>query len=49
VSDIPQNFWGRDILEDIVAVLTTDDRTFFDDVVQHDQLDHTGHKTEDHP
>jgi hypothetical protein len=41
VADVTHNLWGRDILEDMSVILTTDDSTFFD-VIQHDQLGLTG-------
>ena len=49
VADIPHNLWGRDILEDIVSILTMNNCAFFDDVMQHDQVDCTCHKIRDHP
>ena len=36
ISVVPRNLWGRDILENIGAVLTTDDRVFFDNLEVHD-------------
>lgn len=37
ISTVPRNLWGRDILEDLGAVLTTNDRSFFDDAVVHEK------------
>jgi hypothetical protein len=42
VTDIPCILWSRDILEDMGAVLTMDDPAFFDDIVEHEQLDLKG-------
>lgn len=42
IADDPHNCWGRDILEDETAILTTYNLAFFDDVIQHDQLDLKG-------
>ena len=42
MADVPHNLWGRDILEDETAILTTYNLAFFDDVIQHDQLDLKG-------
>lgn len=41
---IPETFVGRDTMEDMSAFLTTDDQNTFTESMQHDQLDHTGHK-----
>ena len=38
VSTVPRNLWGRDIPEDMGAVLTTDDRVFFDNLKVHEKI-----------
>jgi hypothetical protein len=38
----PATFGEEIFLEDMDAVLTTDDCALFDDIMQHDQLDCTG-------
>ncbi|KAL6058478.1 hypothetical protein STEG23_023494, partial [Scotinomys teguina] len=38
ISNVPMNLWGRDILEDMGVVLTTDDRAFFDDIEVHEKM-----------
>ena len=36
ISVVHRNLWGRDILENMDVVLTTDDRVFFDNLEVHD-------------
>ena len=38
ISKVPRNLRGRDILEDIGAVLTADDRVFFDNIQVHKKI-----------
>jgi len=49
VADVPCNVWGRDVLEDMGAILTLDSCAFFDDIIHHDQLECIGQKASDHP
>lgn len=37
ISMVLRNLWGRDILEDMGAILSTDDKVFFDDFQVHEK------------
>ena len=43
VSTVPRNLWGRDILEDMGAVIATGNRVFFDNLQDHEKTGLANH------
>lgn len=44
MANAPRNLWGRDILEEMGTVITTDVRAFYEEVLVHNNIGLSGHK-----
>lgn len=49
VTNVTRTLSGRHTLEGMSIVLTTDNRAFFDDIMEYEQLGLMGHLNVDHP